>query len=192
MARQSSDDSAHKTLLWTSKYSLIPFNFVKRLYLYIYMVACDKRSSTSSNISPSDLSVAVAFTWSKRAEVVAPWRSLNFYSGFMRFACQRGGEWWKGGRERGRRDLMMMYRGRATERRENGRGGLLLYFHQRKKRLNTRKEKEREEATVVERILLVWFSRCDILFAARAVSDCRYEMHIPWLSFSLPELFLKC
>lgn len=36
-----------------------------------------------------DLSVAVAFTWPKRAEVVAPWRSLNFYSGFMRFACQR-------------------------------------------------------------------------------------------------------
>lgn len=107
------------------------------------MVACDKRSSTSSNISPSDLSVAVAFTWSKRAEVVAPWRSLNFYSGFMRFACQHGGGWRKGGKERGRRDLMMMYRGRATERRENGRGGVPLYFHLRKKSLNTRKEKER-------------------------------------------------
>jgi len=37
----------------------------------------------------ADLSVAIAFTWPKRAEVVAPWRSLNFYSGFMRFACQR-------------------------------------------------------------------------------------------------------
>lgn len=63
-------------------------------------MACDKRSSTSSNISPSDLSVAVAFTWSKRAEVVAPWRSLNFYSGFMRFACQRGGGEEEGERER--------------------------------------------------------------------------------------------
>lgn len=63
-------------------------------------------------------------------------------------------------KERGRRDLMMMYRGRATERRENGRGGLPLYFHQRKKSLNTRKEKEREreETTVVERILLVYDS----------------------------------
>lgn len=38
---------------------------------------------------------------------------------------------------------MMMYRGRATERRENGRGGVPLYFHLRKKSLNTRKEKER-------------------------------------------------
>lgn len=37
--------------------------------IYIYVMACDKRSSTSSNISPSDLSVAVAFTWPKRAEL---------------------------------------------------------------------------------------------------------------------------
>lgn len=126
--------------------------FCKKDDIYIYIVACDKRSSTSSNISPSDLSVAVAFTWSKRAEVVAPWRSLNFYSGFMRFACQHGGESRKGGKERrGRRDLMMMYRGRATERRENGRGGVPFIFSPtRTKSLNTRKEKEgaRKEAAV--------------------------------------------
>lgn len=66
-----------------------------------------------------DLSVAVAFTWPKRAEVVAPWRSLNFYSGFMRFACRRGRA---GEEEAGRgEDLMMMYRGRAAKRCENGR-----------------------------------------------------------------------
>lgn len=81
----------------------------------------------------------------------AGWRSLNFYSGFMRFACQRGGEG-QGGREGGKAkgamareeeadDLMMMYRGRATERRENGRGRVTLtsvLSQQRKKSLSTR------------------------------------------------------
>lgn len=52
--------------------------------------------------------------------------------------------WRRAAEEKGRRDLMMMYRGRATERRENGRGGLPLYFHQRKKSLNTRKEREKK------------------------------------------------
>ena len=65
-----------------------------------------------------DLSVAIAFTWPKRAEVVAPWRSLNFYSGFMRFACQRRPRGLHAGRGE---NLMMMYRGRAVARRENGR-----------------------------------------------------------------------
>lgn len=92
-----------------------------------------------------DLSVAVAFTWPKRAEVVAPWRSLNFYSGFMRFACRRrpeGGAAGRGG------DLMMMYRGRAAERRENGRGRVLprsMLSRQRKESLNTKRGRKRKK-----------------------------------------------